>query len=157
MKYWSRPHISSLLSSYTYASSFHESPSSTILCYPTWFERPTLNPHVWGGFSRSNQIENLITGSIFQHQVSYTLLGEGLAVRDDLVHALNIGFIHIWLHSDSQELIRLSKENFGILYEIVSLSFIFMYCHFIFIKRAFNGTICTIAKAFLYNGSSKLA
>ena len=45
-------------------------------------------------------------GAMIQLHVSSPLLAESLAVREDLLQAISLNITHIWVHSDSQVLIR---------------------------------------------------
>lgn len=49
---------------------------------------------------------SVTNGCKFQHRVASVLMAEGLAVREALCHAINIGISKIWLRSDSLSLIN---------------------------------------------------
>nr|VDD26358.1 unnamed protein product [Brassica oleracea] len=97
-------------------------------------------------------------------------MAEALAIREALTHAISLNLTHIWLRSDSQELVRAITarrrpvELHGVLSDIdllLRLCFIrcslttnassssFSFFHISFISRNLNGPANLIAKACL--------
>lgn len=96
-------------------------------------------------------------GAMIQLHVSSPLLAESLAVREDLLQAISLNITHIWVHSDSQVLIRAiywkrgPSELHGALSNIVGLSSSFAFCFISFVPGISNGPVGALAKTCLNN------
>ncbi|RID49840.1 hypothetical protein BRARA_H00612, partial [Brassica rapa] len=94
--------------------------------------------------------------SSFKHTRS-PLIGEALAMRSALSHALDLGITRVCVYSDCQQLVRaiLSKsppvELYGIARDIDTLSLQFDVFSLSFISRNFNVTADLLAKTALCN------
>ncbi|XP_048615698.1 uncharacterized protein LOC125588410 [Brassica napus] len=107
--------------------------STTILCYTdaSWIASTKHAGIAWI-FTDPTKKE-LNRGSLFKDHISSPLLAESLAIRASMLYASSFGFTNIWIHSDSQELVRAinekrrSTELFGIWSNIESLSLSFSF------------------------------
>lgn len=132
---------------------------STILCNTdaAWLKDSGRGGLAW---IFSNQDGSEVTrGSLFQDHISSACMAEALAIRQALLHAMELNITHIWLRSDSQVLIgaissgRRPTELYGVLSDIVTISSNFFFsCVFSFISRGANGPADLHAKVCLRSG-----
>lgn len=100
------------------------------------------------------------SGCKTQDRVSSALMAEGLAVREALLHAKQIGINKIWLRSDYLSLVKainsVSKPMnlYGILSDIESLYASFNFCCIFFVQREENGPADKLSKACLLHSVS---
>lgn len=98
-----------------------------------------------------------------QDRVSSALMAEGLAVREALLHAKQIGINKIWLRSDCLSLVKAINSVstpmnlYGILSDIESLSASFNFCCISFVQREENGPADKLSKACLLHSVSTWA
>ncbi|KAF3557908.1 hypothetical protein F2Q69_00012816 [Brassica cretica] len=81
-------------------------PNPTVFCYTdaSWIASTKHAGLAWIFTDRAKK--ELNRGSHFRNLISSPLLAESLAIRASLLHASALGYTNIWIHSDSQELVR---------------------------------------------------
>lgn len=133
-------------------------PDSMISCFTdaSWIARTKHAGLAWIFTDRDKK--ELNRGSASTNHISSPLMAESLAIRAAMLHASTLGYTNIWIHSDSQELVRAingkrgAMEIYGVLSDIVSLSLSFSLCRFTFISRSENGPADSLAKSALSFG-----
>ncbi|CAA7031322.1 unnamed protein product [Microthlaspi erraticum] len=127
-------------------------PANCIRCHTdgAWKEENRAGGTGWT-FHNSN-LESLNQGSKGFANIASPLIAESLAIRWALRHAIDLGFKHLHVASDSQQLVEAinSKsslsEIFGVLQDISHLSSFFLSVIFIAIPRAANVLADSLAK-----------
>lgn len=137
----------------------YESPITATLCNTDASYRASTKTAGLGWIFTDESAVEIERGSLLQQHVSSPIMAEALAIREALTHAISLNLTHIWLRSDSQELIRAITarrppvELHGVLSDIDLLvnasSSSFSFCHISFISRNLNGPANLIAKACL--------
>ncbi|KAF3563418.1 hypothetical protein DY000_02019228 [Brassica cretica] len=112
-----------------------------------------------GWIFTDNTGRELTRGSSAQSHVSSAMMAEALAVREALIHASSLNLTKICLKTDSQTLVRAittgrrPSDLFRVLSDVDSLAFLptspFVFCRFVFIFRAINGSADSLAKTSL--------
>ncbi|XP_056843105.1 uncharacterized protein LOC130495678 [Raphanus sativus] len=85
------------------------SPNGTTLIFTdaSWIASTKQAGLAWISTDANKQEIN--RGSLATEHIASPLLAESLAVRASLLHASTLGYTKIWIHSDSQELVRLDN------------------------------------------------
>ncbi|KAF3517486.1 hypothetical protein DY000_02063340 [Brassica cretica] len=88
-------------------------PNPMVFCYTdaSWIASTKHAGLAWIFTDRAKK--ELNRGSHFRNLISSPLLAESLAIRASLLHASALGYTNIWIHSDSQKLVRALWTDVG--------------------------------------------
>ncbi|CAA7045734.1 unnamed protein product [Microthlaspi erraticum] len=115
-----------------------------------WNELEKSGGMAWTFHHSNNQL--ITQRAIARRNIASPLIAEGLAIRNALVHALDLGFTSLHVASDSQQIIKAinsggqTSEVFGILQDITHLALSFTEIVFVSISRENNVVADVLAK-----------